>query len=72
MSFDAPTQEMMMRAYEDAIDQLSDQSTVLDEATRRAMARAIVCMTRLGERNPETLMRYAAFKGRTMLMGLDA
>jgi hypothetical protein len=29
-------------------------------------------MTRLGERNPETLMRYAAFKGRTMLMGLDA
>lgn len=62
----------MMRAYEDAIDQLSDQSTVLNEATRRAMARAIVCMTRLGERNPETLMRYAAFKGRTMLMGLDA
>jgi len=72
MSFDAPTQQMMMQAYEDAIDQLSDQSTVLDETTRRAMARAIVCMTRLGERNPETLMRYAAFKGRTMLMGLDA
>jgi hypothetical protein len=72
MSFDAPTQQMMMQAYEDAINQLSDQSTVLDETTRRAMARAIVCMTRLGERNPETLMRYAAFKGRTMLMGLDA
>ena len=72
MSFDAPTQEMMMQAYENAIDQLSNQSVVLDEATRRAMARAIVCMTRLGERNPETLMRYATFKGRTMLMGLDA
>jgi hypothetical protein len=71
MSFDAPTQEMMTQAYEDAIDQLS-QSTVLNEATRLAMARAIVCMTRLGVRNPETVLRFAAFKGRTMLMGLDA
>ncbi|HVZ04049.1 hypothetical protein [Hyphomicrobium sp.] len=71
MPFDAPTQAVMKRAYEEAVDQLSGQSVRLDETTRRAMARAILCMTRLGERDPETLMRYAAFKARTMLMGLD-
>lgn len=71
MPFDASTQAVMKKAYEGAIDQLSEQSVNLDETTRRAMARAILCMTRLGERNPETLMRYAAFKARTMLMGLD-
>jgi hypothetical protein len=71
MSFDAPTQAMMKKAYDGAVDQLSEQCVSLDETTRRAMARAILCMTRLGERNPDTLMRYAAFKARTMLMGID-
>jgi hypothetical protein len=71
MSFDAPTQAMMKKAYEDAVDQLCEQRIRLDEATRRAMANAIVSMTRLGERDPDTLMRYAAFKARTMLMGID-
>ena len=71
MSFDAPTQAMMKKAYDGAVDQLSEQHVSLDETTRRPMAKAILRMTRLGERNPDTLMRYAAFKARTMLMGID-
>jgi hypothetical protein len=71
MSFDAPMQAMMKMAYERAVDQLSEQSVALDETTRRAMARAILSMAKLGERNPDTLTRYAAFKARTTLMGID-